>query len=419
MALRVGGVLLLFGFTFFITNTYPARIVGQYDFVRSFLLVVGSLCLLGTDQSILYFSGKLRSSNSIFSLLDVYRKMLRIIFFVSCIIFLGVLAVGERVLTPFFNDPQVFSLLLKASAILFFHSLTLLNTEVFRAINMNNVSEVLRNIIKYVPVIIAALVLPSMNLMERLPDCFLLGFILLGIGTTIMAFYYLRKMKNIGTAHTTSVKEIVITSYPIAVSSMAIFLLMAIDVMFLKKYFGDEVVAYYGVVIKLMTILSVIVLTINVTISTKIAELYTSQDHSQLLKVVRNGGKMIFLLTSPAAVLLCLFPSTILNLFGEGYASAREALIIVVIGQWICSFFGIVPIYLNMTGKQHMLQYILVTAVVFNFILNSILIPQYGMKGAAVSFSLSAIFWHFLGVLTMIRKDNINLFKKNESTSRN
>ncbi|RZJ64625.1 MAG: polysaccharide biosynthesis protein, partial [Flavobacterium sp.] len=76
MMLRVLGVMVLFGFTFFITNNYPARIVGQYDFVRSFLLIVGSLCLLGTDQSVLYYSGRLRSSNSIHELMSVYKKML-------------------------------------------------------------------------------------------------------------------------------------------------------------------------------------------------------------------------------------------------------------------------------------------------------------------------------------------------------
>ena len=59
LILRVFGVMLLFGFTIFLTKTYSPKIVGQYDFVRSFLLAVGSICLLGFDQSILYFKGRL------------------------------------------------------------------------------------------------------------------------------------------------------------------------------------------------------------------------------------------------------------------------------------------------------------------------------------------------------------------------
>lgn len=39
MVLRVIGVATLFGFTLFLTNTYDPKIIGQYDFIRTFLLV--------------------------------------------------------------------------------------------------------------------------------------------------------------------------------------------------------------------------------------------------------------------------------------------------------------------------------------------------------------------------------------------
>jgi hypothetical protein len=56
LVLRVIGVFILFGFTLFLTKNFDPKTVGQYDFVRSFfLLVIGSISLLGCDQSILYF----------------------------------------------------------------------------------------------------------------------------------------------------------------------------------------------------------------------------------------------------------------------------------------------------------------------------------------------------------------------------
>ena len=61
LLLRVLGVITLFGFTLFLTHNYSPKIVGQYDFTRTFLLLIGSVALLGTDQSVLYFAGKLKA----------------------------------------------------------------------------------------------------------------------------------------------------------------------------------------------------------------------------------------------------------------------------------------------------------------------------------------------------------------------
>ncbi|RZK15077.1 MAG: hypothetical protein EOO43_15475 [Flavobacterium sp.] len=99
-----------------------------------------------------------------------------------------------------------------------------------------------------------------------------------------------------------------------------------------------------------------------------------------------------------------------LSLFGEQYESARDALIILTLSQWICSYFGVVTVYLNMTRKQHIFQYILIVAVVINFIMNSLLIPEYGMTGAAISFAVSILFWNIISALVIYRTDRINLF---------
>ena len=47
--LRVGGVILFFSLTLFLTNNFPTEEVGKYDFTRSLLLILGGLCLLCTE----------------------------------------------------------------------------------------------------------------------------------------------------------------------------------------------------------------------------------------------------------------------------------------------------------------------------------------------------------------------------------
>jgi len=410
LALRVMGVVVLFGFTLFITNNYPASIVGQYDFIRSFLLVVGTFCLLGTDQSVLYFSGRLNSTDTLHELKGIYKKMAGILFFTSLLALALVWAVGKDVVNSFFEDDAIYPLMFKAAAVLFFNGLTILNTELFRALGYNNVSELFRNTIKYIPVMVGAVLLLYIDKPAYLPDFYLFGFILLAAITTAMAFYFFARVQHNGISSPITTRQIIKTSYPISISGMALFLLMSIDVMVLKKYMGNEVVAYYAQAVKVMTLLSIIILTVNITVSTKISELYASGKISELKKVVSHGSRLTFLLATPAALLVVVLPKTILGTFGPDYVQAAPALTIMMAGQWLCSYFGIVPMYLNMTQKQHYFQYILVAAVALNFTLNRWLIPAYGLKGAALSYVGSALFWNIAGAAVIYAKDKLKPF---------
>ncbi|PWB18685.1 polysaccharide biosynthesis protein, partial [Flavobacterium sp. HTF] len=81
--LRISGALLLFGFTVFLTKSFSPKIVGQYDFARTLLIVVGSICLLGFGQSTLYFKGRLASKTSSGELNKIYSKMIEILLLAS------------------------------------------------------------------------------------------------------------------------------------------------------------------------------------------------------------------------------------------------------------------------------------------------------------------------------------------------
>jgi O-antigen/teichoic acid export membrane protein len=196
MILRVIGVVTLFGFTLFLTRNYDPKIIGQYDFIRAFLLVAGSLCLLGTDQSILYFTGLLKSRGQIEELKNIYKKIIIMIFFMSLISFIILIVLGNNLIKSFFNDTNIYLIIFKATITLFFYCLTFFNTEVFRALDSIYIAELYRNTFKYVSVIIGAIILVNLNKESYLVDTFLFGFVILSIISTIMIFKLLDKKKS-------------------------------------------------------------------------------------------------------------------------------------------------------------------------------------------------------------------------------
>ncbi|MBE8724874.1 polysaccharide biosynthesis C-terminal domain-containing protein [Flavobacterium hungaricum] len=408
--LRITGVFLLFGFTVFLTKTYSPKLVGQYDFVRSFLLAVGSVCLLGFDQSILYFRGRLASQNALEQLKKVYLKMIAMLFVTSVLVLLIVLLLNEQFVNNYFSDNEVYSMLLKGAAVLFFHGLSLLNVEVLRAQDKLYVAELFRNIIKYIPLIVGAVVLFYWHKENYLVDVFVIGFVFLSMFSSVFVFYYFNKIVPIASKEIVTKKEVFTKSYPIAISGMAMFLLMSFDIMFLKKYWNDETVAFYSVGVKIMTIVSVIILTINITVSAKIAEYFSSHKMEELTKTVRNSSRMIFAITFPVIGIISIFSQHVLSFFGHQYIVGQQAFLILIIGQGICSAFGSAPVYLNMTGRQHIFKIILILAVVINFTLNRFLIPIYGMTGAAIAYAVSSVFWNFISAVVIYKKDKIKIF---------
>jgi hypothetical protein len=61
------------------------------------------------------------------------------------------------------------------------------------------------------------------------------------------------------------------------------------------------------------------------------------------------------LLTLPTAF-ICFF-ADILGFFGKEYVLAKDALLILTIGQAVCSIFGSAPVYLNMTDNIYFREY--------------------------------------------------------------
>lgn len=411
MFLRIIGVVTLFGFSLFLTHNYDPKIIGQYDFIRMVLLVLSSICVLGTDQSILYFTGILKSTNETQKLQSIYKKIVTLIFILSLLTLIVFFIIGPNRIAAFFNDKSTYLLMAKAIMTLFFYSITLFNTETIRALDKIYMAELFRNTFKYVSVIIGAVILFYYHQETYLVDIFLIGFVALSIITTIIIFRLFKKQKDnsilLNDTNSFSYSFIAHKSYPMAISNLAIFLMMTFDVVFLKKFKGDETVAYYAVAMKLVSILFMINNSVYISVSLKIAQLYTDKNRTELLKALKHSARIIVLLTVPVVLFVCLFSENILYFFGENYTQGKQALIILMMGQLMASFFGVSAIYLNMTGRQSIFQIVLIFAVLVNLVLNIILIPIYSLTGAAIAFVSSLLFWNIVTAIIIYKKDKL------------
>ena len=412
LIIRSFGVLLLFGFTLFITNFYSAENVGRYDFVRSTLMVLGGISLMGTNQSIIYYSGLLNARKSIESIRSIYSEMLKIIFTLSLII-LGffIIFFNESIINGIFKNRESYSLILKTILTLVFFAVTMLNIDTIRALKKTILSEMYRSIFRYLPVFIFAIILLKTNNEELLVEVYLLGFLLLSLFSSIRVYILFKKIdKPNDKSESFTITEIFKTSSPMALSAIAYFIMQSIDIIILSIYEGFDQIAYYSVSVKLAMLTTLALMSVNIVIAPRIAEIYENQKKQKLQKLIKHSTRIIFLISICVLSVLFFFSEEILGLFGQGYVIANNALLFLLAAQFFNAISGPGAIYLNMTGRQKTLNKILVSALIINISLNFYLIPIQGINGAAIATLVSLIIWNTIATVLIYSRDKIKIF---------
>ena len=412
LIIRSFGVLLLFGLTMFLTNFYSAENVGRYDFVRSTIMVLGGLTLMGTNQSIIYYSGLLKARKSIESIRIIYFKMLRIIFALSLIILsLFTILFNESIIHEIFKSPDSFSLLQKSILALFFFALTMLNIDTIRALNKTILSEMYRSIFRYLPAFVFAIVLLFTNKEHLLVEAYLLGFLLLSFLSSFRVYRLFNNLKKPSeNSEMFSVRDIFKASFPMALSAIAYFIMQSIDIIILSIYEGFDQIAYYSVSVKLAMVITLALMSVNIVIAPRIAEIYEKQELQSLQQLIKHSTRIIFLISTCVLSILFFFSEEILSLFGEGYVFANNALIYLLAAQFFNAVSGPGAIYLNMTGRQKTLNKILIAGLAINIALNFYLIPNEGINGAAIATLVSLIIWNSITTLFIYSSDKIKIF---------
>ena len=164
----------------------------------------------------------------------------------------------------------------------------------------------------------------------------------------------------------------------------------------------EEVGVYYTA-FKLSMFAAVALMAINSIASPKFAEMFAKNDMEGLKKVIHQSTKMIFWTSVPLVIIFFIFPEFFLGLFGEEFKIGVTAFIFLSCGRLISSFSGSVGNILQMTGNQNIYAKILLFGAILNVLLNLILIPRYGINGAAIASMSSLIVWN-LSMVWVIKK---------------
>lgn len=148
-------------------------------------------------------------------------------------------------------------------------------------------------------------------------------------------------------------------------------------------------VGVYGMVFRTAALTTFFLGTISNVASPKFAALYDANALAELKTVAHHSAKLTLLAAGPILIPLMTCPGLILKWFGADFSEGAVALMILAVGQLINAATGAVEPLLIMSGYETYVRNNTWVCALFNVLLNLLLIPLWGMNGAAVADSLT------------------------------
>jgi O-antigen/teichoic acid export membrane protein len=122
-----------------------------------------------------------------------------------------------------------------------------------------------------------------------------------------------------------------------------------------------------------------------------VAQLHAKQEGAETQRVLTRAARVVLLCSVPVAAILIIFAGPVMRLFGPGFGAGAEAMQILVIGELAGVLAGFGGLVLVMTGNERHLGWAVAIRAGTALPLMLVLIPPWGVVGAAVGSAAGAI----------------------------
>jgi O-antigen/teichoic acid export membrane protein len=175
-------------------------------------------------------------------------------------------------------------------------------------------------------------------------------------------------------------------SLPLLVSALCTLIVTRVDRFILAYYMPLVAVTFYTLPYSLSEKLSMGVANISSVVYPFASELHSRDAHDKLEELYVRSSKLLVIITLPLMILLLAIPGAILRFWlGPEYAT-QGAVCLGILG--VATFLGALSAVSTMTalgaGKAWMPAAFAIASSVINLVSNLLLIPRYGINGAAL-----------------------------------
>lgn len=375
---------------------YGAEMVGIMAMIQAFLLMATIVTVLGTDTSILRLIPEHVAKYSVTSAYYVYKKTQYFVGGVSLLVGVFLFISSDFIAQPIFGKPQLSFYFSLAPGFIFFRSLMDLNAQAVRGLQLIK-PFVFMQVVPSAIVLLALIVMTLLQTGQNSPvyaQMFAWASTAV-IGAGIMAYFFRKQMRPGDAVQTMPIGKILRISTPMLMTASATFLMGQTGVVVLGIFASEADVGYYAMAVKLATLTLFVIGAINSMAAPKFSELYNKGEMDELFYVAKKSTRLIFWSTVPLLLVLVVFGGALLQLFfGAAFQVAYPAMVMLVAGQLVSCMAGSTGHFMNMTGNEKVFRNIVVVTSLLNVALSVLLIPRFGILGAAIATAVCMVIWN-------------------------
>jgi len=151
----------------------------------------------------------------------------------------------------------------------------------------------------------------------------------------------------------------------------------------------SQEVGIYNIAFLISNVMQLVFMGFNASFAPVISELYHNGKMEELRSLYSSLTRAILIIVVPAFSWLVGFGDDLLRTFGQEFVAGYAALIVLGVAVVVRCSVGTVGTMLVMSGHQKFNAINIVAVTAMNIVLNILLIPRYGLLGAAIATAVS------------------------------
>jgi O-antigen/teichoic acid export membrane protein len=198
-------------------------------------------------------------------------------------------------------------------------------------------------------------------------------------------------------------------TWPLLIIAACEFTMQSADVLIISRYMTPTDVAIYFAAAKTMALIMFVHYAVGSAVGNRFAALGARGDKDELNAFAREAAHWTFWPSLAAAVGILVLGMPLLWLFGPQFVDGYPVMFILVVGFLLRSAMGPAEFLLNMLGKQSLCAVVQVTMALTTVALNLLLVPHYGLIGAATATSVALVAGALMNKVVVSRTLGIEL----------
>jgi len=187
-------------------------------------------------------------------------------------------------------------------------------------------------------------------------------------------------------------------------------MLMYVDVLVLKQFRTPDEIAVYYAALKTLSLVAFVYFAVSAASAHRFAEYHVAGDRARLTAFLRDVVRWTFWPSFGATLLLLACGWPMLWLFGKNFVSGYHLMFIFATGLLARASIGPAERFLVMLGEQRACALIAALAFAVNLGLCLLLVPRFGVEGAAWSITTAFILESLLLFLVARGKLGFHIF---------